>query len=315
MKKRVLFIAAGVVVVAASLLVFQSQKLHMETFTDFVMGSILTQNLWTGDLGSPGEEADCIVDVCRALEEELNNTAEAPALALEIMEASGRAFTPYLGVLTKLWDIDGQAYVPSREEINEALKQLEVDLGAYGKGAACDAALRVLENDNYNVTAAVINLGGNILTYGKKPWNQPFKIALRDPKGGPNDTMGVFTLRGTNFISTSGSYEKFFERDGKRYHHIFDPQTGYPAERELGLISVTVINGNGAIGDMVSTACFVLGYEASLDLLAQYNCDALFIYEDGRVKNAGNAWDYFKLENASFYWDYADIHETPFWFW
>jgi len=104
----------------------------------------------------------------------------------------------------------------------------------------------------------------------------------------------VFTLRGTHFISTSGSYEKYFEQDGVKYHHIFDPETGYPACRDPGLVSVTVINDNGALGDMISTACFVLGYEASLDLLETYNCDALFIYENGEVRPVGRVMEYYE---------------------
>ena len=255
----------------------------------------MIQNLWTGPLGSPGHESDDILNACKVLEQEFNNTAEAPLEATLFMKSSGGAFHPYLGALVKLWNINKSPYVPTPVEIALALDKREVDLGAYGKGAACDKALRVLEGEqNYCVSAAVINLGGNIMTYGQKPWGQPFKIALRDPLGGPNDTIGVFTLRGTHFISTSGSYEKYFEQDGVKYHHIFDPETGYPAYRDPGLVSVTVINDNGAIGDMISTACFVLGYENSLDLLAQYDCDALFFYENGDVRPAGRVMEYYE---------------------
>ena len=252
------------------------------------MGSVLTQTWW-------GENnADWILDWLRKDEKTISEATEAPLLALEIMKASGGAFTPYLGALVRLWNIDGKdgspPHIPTQEEIDEALKKREIDLGAYGKGAACDTVASI--SYGLRTRAAVINLGGNILTYGRKPWGQPFKIALRDPLGGPNDTIGVFTLKGTHFISTSGSYEKFFEQDGKRYHHIFDPETGYPAEREPGLVSVTVINDNGALGDMISTACFVLGYEESLPLLEQYNCDALFIYESGEIRPVGNVMQY-----------------------
>ena len=286
MKKSILFIAISVVAVAAALLAVQSQNRPMETYTDFVMGSVLAQTYWKFDKDPWHVPADDL----RQLEQELLSATEAPELALEIMEASGGAFTPYLGALVKLWNINDEPYVPAPLEIALALEKREVDLGAYGKGAACDKAHNRVKA--MAVKAAVINLGGNILTYGQKPWNQPFKIALRNPNGGPNDTIGVFTLRGTNFISTSGSYEKYFERDGVRYHHIFDPETGYPAQRDPGLVSVTVVNDNGALGDMISTACFVLGHEASLDLLKQYNCDALFIYEDGKIIPVGNITQY-----------------------
>jgi len=290
MKKRIVLIALGVVVVAAALIALYLTP-EPQTYTDFSMGSVLTQTYWWGS------SDQAILAAIQELELQLVNMDAPPELAIEIMEASNGAYNPYLGALTKLWDIDGEGNVPAQEEIEAALQKNELDLGAYGKGAACDEAMRVVMRvfGDYEIPcAAVINLGGNIMTYGQKPWGKPFKIALRDPNGGPNDTMGMFTLRGTHFISTSGSYEKYFEQDGERYHHIFDPETGYPACRESGLVSVTVINDNGALGDAISTACFVLGYEDSLDLLEQYNCDALFVYDDGEIRPVGRVMEYYE---------------------
>jgi len=297
-RRKWLLTGAAVVIAIAALYGFMNRP---TTTTDFVMGSVLTQKWWGHNA------ADMALWNIQYLEQQLLNADEAPPLALEIMEASGGAFNPYLGALAQLWDIDGDGYMPTQEEIAEALQKQELNLGGYGKGAACDTA------NLWNLTfsplnrprGAVVNLGGNIAIYGRKPWGQPFKIALRDPKGGPNDAIGMFALRGTNFISTSGSYEKYFERDGVKYHHIFDPETGYPAERDPGLISVTVISSGpngGAVGDAVSTACFVLGYEDSQALLAQYGCDAIFIYEDGTARAVGGVRDYFKLEHSSYHW-------------
>ena len=293
MKKRIVLIAAGVVVLAAALAWCLLQYAEPVYSSGFVMGSVLSQTAWTrsGWCYSP-------VDRLLLLEEELNQTDRPTKLALDIMKSSGGAFNPYLGTLIKLWDINGEPYVPTQEEIQAALQEKTHDPGAYGKGMACDEALEELRMlfPRY-VTAAVFDLGGNILTYGKKPWGRPFKIALRDPNGGPNDTMGLFTLKGTHFISTSGSYEKYFERDGVKYHHIFDPETGYPACRDPGLVSVTVIStgeNGGAMGDALSTACFVLGYENSLELLEKYACDALFVYEDGAVRPVGGVMEYYE---------------------
>ncbi|MCL2107423.1 MAG: FAD:protein FMN transferase [Oscillospiraceae bacterium] len=268
------------------------------TSTGFAMGSVLTQTHWGKDSSAPEE----ILRSIQQLERELNEALEAPYEALAIQEDSNGAFDPFLGALTALWNIDSRdgspPYLPDQEEIEHALRQRRLDLGAYGKGAGCGAALGVLADRN--TRAAVINLGGNILVCGRKPWFRPFKIALRDPKGGQNDSLGVFTLRGTYFISTSGSYEKFFEKDGRRYHHIFDPQTGYPAEREPGLISVTVLGINGAVSDMLSTACFVRGYETGL--LEEHNFTALFVYEDGTVRGTGDIQKYFRITNKNYHW-------------
>jgi len=305
MKKRIVFIALAALLLAGLITWYATPE--QTEYTGFAMGSVLTQTYWSKRsikryAVSPAWSARHYIEgIIQGIElgfdpESLFYSGVAPPYVQEIFEASGGAFDPYIGAITKLWNIDSKddspPYVPTRQEIEQALQKREFDPGAYGKGLACDGALTGAEYEG--VKAAVINLGGNILTYGRKPWNRPFKIALRDPLGGPNDTKGVFTLRGTNFISTSGSYEKYFERDGVRYHHIFDPETGYPACRDPGLVSVTVINDNGALGDMISTACFVLGYEASLDLLETYDCDALFFYEDGDVRPVGGVMMYYE---------------------
>lgn len=95
------------------------------------------------------------------------------------------------------------------------------------------------------------------------------------------DYLGVVSLNGTEFLSTSGDYEKYFIEDGVRYHHILDPSTGYPARS--GLTSVTVVCSDGLDADGLSTACFVLGREKAKKLLEQYNADGLFVDESGHV--------------------------------
>ena len=319
MKKVAAFAAVVLIIITLGVFVIQQEVMQKDVAhtSHFVMGSILEQSLW-GKLGEvcAGE----VFAAMEALEDELNAMTEAPAIALEVSEASGGAFSPYLGAVTALWNIDSKdgtpPHVPSQEEIAQALQEKVLDLGAYGKGAACDAALRKLMA---SVNGAFINLGGNIMTYKQKRLGQPFKIALRDPKGGVNDALGMFKLKGIHFISTSGSYEKYFEQDGKRYHHIFDPKTGCPAETG-GLISVTVITHNpgtengGALGDMLSTACFVLGYDDSRELLLQYNADAIFVYESGEVRTVGRVLvadsvraasgvrNYFEITNPNYHW-------------
>ena len=304
MKKRVFPIIAALAVLAGAFALWIGKEQKKYTSTGFAMGSVLTQTWWRRD------HADFVLEKMQQTEKWISELTEAPPLAVEIMEASGGAYNPYLGALARLWNIDSKdgspPYVPTQEEIGEALQKRELDLGAYGKGAACETLIyTIFEFSSHG--SAVINLGGNIHTYGQKPWWQPFKISLRDPMGSPNDMLGLFTLKGTHFISTSGSYEKYFEQDGVRYHHIFDPETGYPTQREPGLASVTVVTRAGgqpkqpgATGDMISTACFVLGYENSLDLLEKYACDAIFVYENGEVRAAGAVLDYFEITNAAY---------------
>ena len=99
-------------------------------------------------------------------------------------------------------------------------------------------------------------------------------MALRNPRGGPEDRIGIFTLTDLS-ISTSGDYEKYFEEDGKRYHHILDARTGKPADS--GLMSVTVIADNSTLCDALSTAGFILGLDEGMKLLDNYGVMGVFI--------------------------------------
>lgn len=221
---------------------------------------------------------------------------------LEVSLESGGAYDPTVYPITALWDIDGDCpRVPSEKEIKKFLrfvdrnalhlkaeehsaslsfKGMALDLGGAGKGAACDEAIAAYREAE--VSAAVIAVGGSIGVYGTKRDGSPWKIAIRNPfseEGGPSS---IATLRmESGFVSTSGVYEKRFTQNGKTYHHILDPKTGYPAES--GLVSATVWHENGAVTDLLSTACIVLGAEKSLPLLSHYGAKAVFVTEDGAV--------------------------------
>lgn len=166
-----------------------------------------------------------------------------------------------------------------------------LDFGATGKGYALDKARLFLKQEN-KVKGAVISVGGSIMTYGARPDGEKFVIGIRDPEGAEGDVMGVLNV-GEAFISTSGSYEKYIEKDGKRYHHIIDRETLYPAES--GLKSVTVIAPDGALSDGLSTALFILGVDRSLPILKKYNSEAIFITEDNTVIVTDGIKDDFKI--------------------
>ena len=102
-----------------------------------------------------------------------------------------------------------------------------LDLGAIGKGIACDEAKRIL--DDTHLSGAVISVGGSLLLWGSRPGGGDWKVGVRDPRGKTSDQLGVFTLA-EGFVSTSGDYERTLTADGKTYHHILDPKTGYPAD-------------------------------------------------------------------------------------
>lgn len=213
----------------------------------------------------------------------------------QIEKDSGGAFCLGLGALSDLWGIGtDNPKVPSQAEIDAALKNadkwsiegntvylpegVKLDMGAVGKGIACDYAQQAITD--LDCKEALVSVGGSIMLYEPGP-KASFNVGIRDPLGNANDYCAILNIAPT-YVSTSGNYERFFEdENGKRYHHIFDPSTGYPADS--GLLSVTVDAQYGYVSDALSTACFVLGIEKSLPLLEKYEATAVFITEDKEI--------------------------------
>ena len=235
---------------------------------------------------------------------------------LDLARESNGAFDPTLGRVSQLWNLESDnPYIPSKSELTGLLLEtgwekinlgdgevflkdgVQIDLGAVGKGIGCDEARKMLEEaDAY---AAVISVGGSILTYGKKPDGKPWKIGIANPRNEDGESyLGSLTIDGTCSISTSGDYEKYVIEDGVRYHHILDPKTGFPADS--GLISVTIVCEKGWLSDGLSTACFVLGYEDSLPLLETYQAEAVFVTEDKEVIVTDGLKDMFTLTDSSY---------------
>ena len=172
-----------------------------------------------------------------------------------------------------------------------------LDLGAVGKGIACDVVQDYLKKQK-EVSGAVVAVGGSILLYGSKSDGTDWNVAVQDPRGQDGEAMGVLSLAGTTNVSTSGDYEKYFMQDGKRYHHILDPSTGYPAES--GLISVTVVSDSGLLSDGLSTACFVLGKEKGEKLLESYGAEGIFIDQNKKVTVTKGLQNKFKILNDKY---------------
>lgn len=235
---------------------------------------------------------------------------------LDLARKSSGAFDPTLGRVSQLWNLESDnPYIPSKSELTKLLLEtgwekinlgdgevflkdgVQIDLGAVGKGIGCDEARKMLEEADAD--AAVVSVGGSILTYGKKPDGKPWKIGIANPRNEDGESyLGSLTIDGTCSISTSGDYEKYVIEDGVRYHHILDPKTGYPADS--GLISVTIVCDDGWLSDGLSTACFVLGYEDSLPLLETYQAEAVFVTEDKEVIVTDGLKDMFTLTDSSY---------------
>lgn len=210
------------------------------------------------------------------------------------------AFDITVGGLSDLWSIGKEGErIPKEKEISDALESIDykkiriengtvyyedgiIDLGAVGKGFACDLIKAYLSSEN--VKGAVVSVGGSILAYGDyNDKGDKWSIAIRHPRS-ESEFLGVIRLD-EGFVSTSGDYERYFEKDGKRYHHIFDARTGMPASS--GLISVTVVADSGLLSDALSTACFIVGEEKGKALIEKYGASAIFVDEEMNIITVG----------------------------
>ncbi len=161
-------------------------------------------------------------------------------------------------ILDRLPDVGYDQLIVSKGRIDKKNSHTQIDLGGIAKGYAVAEAVKVIRSSG--VQSALIDAGGDIYAIGKikgKPW----KIAIRNPRG--EGVIGTFDVSDLSVV-TSGDYERFFEKDGVRYHHILDPKTGYPAR---GVASVTIITSDATLADALSTAVFVMGKDRGLNFL------------------------------------------------
>ena len=223
----------------------------------------------------------------------------------DFTEATGGAFDITIAPVVSAWGFTTDSYqVPDREALQTLLESVGmehvhlsggsarldpgtmIDLGGIAKGYTADRVAEIFQE--HAVPRGKVELGGNILVIGDKPDGTAWRVGVQDPKH-PDEADGlVCVLNLTDaFAVTSGSYQRYFEQDGKRYHHIIDPATGCPADS--GLTSVTVVadsaRGNGTMCDALSTALFVMGEDKALDFWRSggYDFQLVLVTEDGRV--------------------------------
>jgi thiamine biosynthesis lipoprotein len=233
--------------------------------------------------------------------------------SLHFAAISGGTFDPTIGPVSLLWNFSaGEPRLPESREISEALakvgwrrveldiaagtvalpeKGMALDLGAIAKGYALDRAGVVLRQ--FGITSALINAGGDIIALGEKGPKKPWRVGVQDPNK-PNSIVAVALIQ-DRAIVTSGDYERFFMRNGKRYHHILDPRNGYPAQ---GLRSVTIVAQDGVTADAMSTAVFVLGPEDGMSKIeSTEGVEGLLIDDLGNIKLSRGARALFELRH------------------
>lgn len=201
--------------------------------------------------------------------------------------------------LMNLWGwYQGEMAVPTERQIQETLsivgwekvkingtqvvfteENMGIDLGGIAKGYAADCLVKIMKK--HGVESALLNLGGNICAVGTKPDKTPWIIGVDDPKNA-NAYLATIAVTDSSVV-TSGSYQRFFMEDGSVWHHILDPETGYPADTELQL--VTVVAKDHTLADGLSTALFVMGLEdaAAFWRSDTYTFDAVFVKNDGSI--------------------------------
>ena len=194
-----------------------------------------------------------------------------------LSEDTQGAFQPLMEPVMELWGFPSGNYrVPKEQELKKCLKKMDlekvackdekneicfeqkgmkVDLGGIAKGYTSDEVMRIFRENG--VEHAVISLGGNTQTLGEKQDGSAWRVAVEDPQD-TQDYLGIIEVK-DKAVVTSGGYERYFEKDGKKYHHIIDPETGYPAEN--GILSASIISSDGTLADGLSTALFVMGLE------------------------------------------------------
>jgi len=280
-----------VILICAFLLCFAGcERQSKQTF--FAMDTVMDLQIWGKDSENAGQEIQRLVmDLEGAWSSQTEESkisalnrgevAEDPLLdrVQALSERTNGAFDPCLYSLMSLWGFPSKEYaVPTQAQIDEAKNQPKWDLGGAVKGYAGQLAVEFLQS--LDVSHAILNLGGNIQTYGNKPDGTPWSIGIQNPAGG--DYIGTVSVVGTMSVVTSGDYQRYFEQDDIRYHHILDPKTGMPAQS--GLHSVTVLCRDGLTADCLSTALFVMGLERGSAFWRESDdFEAVFITTDGKI--------------------------------
>ncbi|MBI4824904.1 MAG: FAD:protein FMN transferase [Nitrospirae bacterium] len=238
--------------------------------------------------------------------------------AIHISDVTAGAFDPAIGPVIKLWGFSkdpSKRFVPDKDAVSNALRLIdykkvkineatsevyledagmELDLGGIAKGYGADKAIEVIKAKG--ITAALVAIAGDIKGYGRRPDGQSWRVGVQNPRpktdkksptltkggeGGFDDDILTALYLTDQAVSTSGDYERFFTQDGKRYHHIIDPKTGFPSESQA--ISVSVIAPQGYISDGISTGVFVLGSQKGIALLESMGLEGIIVDADMKV--------------------------------
>jgi thiamine biosynthesis lipoprotein len=226
-------------------------------------------------------------------------TLELVKRSLYIAHKTSGAFDPTVGPVIRLWDFTDQR-IPEAADVAKLLPlvdyrkvrtndasgtafladgRMSFDTGGIAKGYAADRAVAVLKAQG--IKAALVAVAGDIRAFGRRSGGKPWRVGIRDPRSEDRDALiATLELDADEAISTSGDYERFFVKDGVRYHHILDPRTGGPAR---GSMSVTVVAPEAVLTDGFATGLFVLGPTDAMRLIEREPAlEGVIITDEGR---------------------------------
>jgi thiamine biosynthesis lipoprotein len=235
-------------------------------------------------------------------------------------QLSEGAFDITIGPLVNLWGIGKKEEVPSQAAIDSTKVLIDyrklqigasagtiglpemgmsIDLGAIAKGYAGDEAARIFKE--YGVKNGIISLGGNVVVVGTRPDGKPWRVGIQNPFK-PIGNYAAVVEETDKTVVTSGTYERYFIKDGKRYHHILDPSTGYPADN--GLASVSIIADKSIDADALSTTVFLLGPEKGMGLVDDLpNVECIMITNDKKITVSSGLQDKINITDEDFVYE------------
>ena len=240
-------------------------------------------------------------------------TVDVIRQSLEMARLTEGGFNIAVGPAVALWDASGEGYLPSSTEL-EAVRPridlaeihldeqartirlghpgMQIDVGGIGKGFAADLAAGVMKKSG--ATAGVVAISGDIKTFGRMPDTQRFVFGIQHPRKDPGILLARIELE-NEAVSTAGDYQRYFEKDGVRYHHILDPVSLQPAR---ACQSVTVIAKTGVLADGLDTGIFVMGPEKGLALIESLpGVEGVIVDQEGKVTISSGLVARLKLEN------------------
>ena len=243
------------------------------------------------------EDAGYLVE--RALELNKETGGAFDIAIYPVMEAWGFPTQNYqvptadtLESLLKLADASQIIYDENSRKISFGREGMKIDLGGIAKGYTSSRIMDIYKENN--ISSGLVNLGGNVQALGTKPDGSKWRVAVQSPDD-TEDYLGILSVEDKAVI-TSGGYERYFEQDGKTYHHIIDPKTGYPAEN--GLTSVTVVSEDGTLADGLSTSLFIMEKEEAIEFWKAHSeeFDIIMLTDEGKLYVTEGIQDDFSTE-------------------